>query len=237
MHTSIAGLSVEVSQQVSGAPAAAVILCHGFGAPGDDLVPLAQELVARAPALSSTRFYFPEAPLDLGFNGARAWWEIDMAAVQRLGRDPEALRQFRKVEPPGMSAARLKLLALVREVLDGTKLPPSKLVLGGFSQGAMLATDVALRTEEPCAGLAILSGTLLLEDAWRAKAAARAGFHVFQAHGTADPVLPFSAAEGLRELLRAAGQQVEFFSFPGGHTISGEELELLAKFLAARVAA
>lgn len=234
-HTTIGGLEVEVFQASSTAPDAAVILCHGFGAPGNDLVALAPELVHLNKALENTRFYFPQGPIDLGFQGARAWWLIDMEAVQRLGRDPEALREFRRQEPEGMAAARAALLKVVREVADSTKLPMKRLALGGFSQGAMLATDVALRTEEPCAGLAVLSGTLLIEDTWKVKAKARAGFHVFQAHGTSDPVLPFRGAELLRDLLTEAGQSVEFLSFPGGHTITLNEMDDLARFLTARI--
>jgi len=116
-------------------------------------------------------------------------------------------------------------------VADADALPYSHLTLGGFSQGAMIATDVALRLEEPPQGLAILSGTLLLEDTWRAKAKARAGLRVFQAHGRGDPVLSFQAAEALRDLWLDAQAAHEFLPFDGGHTITGEALTRLARFL------
>lgn len=238
MLTDIAGLQVQVFQAAPGAPKAAVILCHGFGAPGDDLVGLGPELARHVPALAATRFYFPAAPLsfaDLGWGDARAWWLIDMAAVQRLQHDEAALREFRKVEPQGLAEARRMLLALVQHVADSTGLPMSKLVLGGFSQGAMLATDVALRLEEAPGGLVVLSGTLLTEDTWRVKARARAGLPVFQSHGRQDPVLPYQAAEWLKELLVEAGMQHEFVPFDGGHTIGGEALVKLGDFLARQV--
>jgi len=232
MRTTIAGLDVQVLQGGSETPTAAVVLCHGFGAPGDDLVPLFDELLSRAPALSSTRFYFPAAPLELdGWGDARAWWDLDLEAIQRLAGDPVALREFRRQEPPGMPRARAALLKLVRDVADADALPLSRLTLGGFSQGAMIATDVALRLEEPPQGLAILSGTLLLEDTWRAKAKARAGLRVFQAHGRGDPVLSFQAAEALRDLWLDAQAKHEFLPFDGGHTITGEALTRLARFL------
>lgn len=238
MLTDIAGLQVQVFQAAPGAPNAAVILCHGFGAPGDDLVGLGPELARHAPALASTRFYFPAAPLsfaDMGWGDARAWWLIDMAAVQRLQHDEAALREFRKVEPKGLAEARRMLLALVQHVADGTGLPMNKLVLGGFSQGSMLATDVALRLEEAPGGLVVLSGTLLTEDLWRAKAKARAGLPVFQSHGRQDPVLPYKAAEWLKELLVEAGMRHEFVPFDGGHTIGSEALVKLGDFLARQV--
>ena len=54
-----------------------VVLLHGFGAPGDDLVPLSEYLDAP----TGTRFLFPEAPISIpmGFGDSRAWWMIDMA--------------------------------------------------------------------------------------------------------------------------------------------------------------
>jgi phospholipase/carboxylesterase len=239
MRTSIAGLHAQVVQQKPGAPRAAVVLCHGFGAPGDDLVGLAPALVSHHPALADVRFVFPAAPLSLGQLGwgeARAWWMIDMEAIQRLQRDPAALREFRKLEPEGLADARKALHALVREVADQTGLPMSKIVLGGFSQGAMLATDVSLRLEEAPGGLAVLSGTLLLEDVWRAKAKARSGLEVYQSHGRQDPVLPFEAAEWLSALFEDAGMRHEFVPFTGGHTIPNEVLHGLGDFLARRLA-
>ncbi len=87
LQTTLGGLSCRVLQQAS--PGAslelAVVLCHGFGAPGDDLVSLAPEILRARPELAQkVRFVFPEAPLSLagqGYGGGRAWWPLD---VQRL---------------------------------------------------------------------------------------------------------------------------------------------------------
>lgn len=239
MITTMAGLDVQVLQHGQTAPTAAFILCHGFGAPGDDLVPLVQELLAIVPALSAVRFYVPAAPILLGNTGwgeARAWWPIDLPTVARLqAGDPTALRAFSKAEPSGMSAARQALLKLVDEVCTQTQLPRSRVLLGGFSQGAMLATDVALRLEEAPLGLVVLSGTLTSEDAWAPKAKARAGLQVFQTHGRSDPILAFQAATWLRDLLTDAGLKVEFVPFDGGHTIHPDAMVKLAAFIERRV--
>jgi phospholipase/carboxylesterase len=237
MHTAIAGLNVEIFQATQTAPKAALILCHGFGAPGDDLVGLGPELARQVPALRDVRFYFPAAPLelDLGFGDSRAWWLIDMMAIQRLAHDEAAQREFRKVEPEGMAAARKAMLALVQDVAAHTGLPMSKIILGGFSQGAMIATDLALRLEEAPGALVVLSGTLLIEDVWRAKAKARAGLPVFQSHGRQDPILPYRASEWLQELFHEAGMQHEFVPFDGGHTIGQDALLKLGDFLARQV--
>lgn len=240
MRTTIAGLEVRVLQDAEGPPSAAVIFCHGFGAPGDDLVALQAELVALEPALAQARFYFPAAPLSLGGFGwgdSRAWWMIDLEALASLQQgEPEALRAYRRVEPEGLAAARAALKKLVLDVATQTGLPLGRILLGGFSQGAMLATDVALRLEEAPAGLAILSGTLLIEDQWRVRAVSRAGLPVFQSHGRQDPLLSFGAAEALRELLAAAGLTVEFHPFDGGHGLDAGVVARLATFVRKAVA-
>ncbi len=241
MITSMAGLDVQVLQHSQAAPVAAVILCHGFGAPGDDLVPLAEALIGRDPGLAAVRFYVPAAPISLGSTGwgeARAWWPINLPTVARLqAGDPTALREFSKAEPHGMPMARQALLKLVNEVSQTTQLPYSRILLGGFSQGAMLTTDVALRLEEAPLGLAILSGTLLTEDVWGPKARARAGLNVFQTHGRSDPILAFVAANWLNELLTQSGMHVQFEPFDGGHTIHPDALMKLGAFISRRVSA
>ena len=75
-------------------PQLVVVLCHGFGAPGTDLVPLGEELVDLRPELAeSVEFIFPAAPLsleDIGLAGGRAWWHIDMeelVGAVELSRD------------------------------------------------------------------------------------------------------------------------------------------------------
>jgi phospholipase/carboxylesterase len=235
--TQLGGLEAQVLQEGEAAPRAVVVMCHGFGAPGDDLVGLYEELHALAPALAGVRFVFPAAPLSLasmGYGDARAWWLIDFEKIQALNSgDEKLLQEFRKLEPEGMAKARAMLLKAVDELLTQTGLPTSKLLLGGFSQGAMLSTDVALRLPEPPGALAILSGTLLLEDVWKAKAAARAGLPIFQSHGRVDPVLRFDAAERLRDLLTAAGSPPEWLPFDGPHAIPLVVLRKLANFLAA----
>ena len=216
-----------------GAPA--VLLCHGFGAPGDDLVPLAEALDPH----STWRWIFPEAPLDLsttmGFPG-RAWWLIDFEQVQAISqKSKEALLAFRQNEPEGMARARSLLTGLVDVVQAQSGLSLSRFVLGGFSQGAMITTDVALRLDEAPLGLVAMSGTLLLEDLWTAKAKARPTLPVFQSHGRQDPLLPFWVAERMRDLFQEAGMPVTWVPFDGGHGIGLEALRGLARFLAERL--
>ncbi|HEY1101104.1 MAG TPA: phospholipase [Myxococcota bacterium] len=214
-------------------PELVVILCHGYGAPGDDLVDLGAELLQQAPALvGRVRFIFPEAPLALDNVpfGGRAWWPIDMLALQQAIERGEERRMADEV-PAGLAAARQKLRALIEAVHVETKLPFNKIVLGGFSQGAMVTTDAALRLEEAPAALLVFSGALLDQSEWKKLAGKRAGLKVLQAHGTSDPILPFNGAVALRDVLKAAGLVVDFHEFRGGHTIDRRSLQAAATLL------
>jgi phospholipase/carboxylesterase len=221
-------------------PELALVLCHGFGAGGEDLVGLAAELVQRSPNLESkVRFVFPEAPLELsgiGYFGARAWWMIDVERYARALSEQDVAALRRQV-PEGLPRARRMLMALVDELSRTSALLPGQIVLGGFSQGGMLATDVALRMEEPPAALCVYSGTLVCEDEWRQRAGARSGLRVLQSHGRSDPLLPYDNAIALRDLLIEGGLAVEFLPFPGQHTIPAEAVDALARLLSEALAA
>ena len=191
-----------------------VVLLHGFGAPGDDLVALGEWIDAG----EGTAWVFPEAPLELGglYGDSRAWWMIDL---ERLGRD-------RSDElPDGLVPARQAMIA----ALDAVRARfGDRVVLGGFSQGAMLALDVALHDPRPLDGLVLMSGTLIARSEWAPRLAARAGLRVLQSHGRRDELLPFAAAVTLRDLMIAAGLAVTWVEFDGGHEIPPPVLEAVA---------
>jgi phospholipase/carboxylesterase len=200
-----------------------VVLLHGFGASGEDLVPLAHYLDVPP----EIRFVFPEAPMALpGYYGdARAWWMIDMERVERDMQRGTKTDRSSEI-PDRLDTARAEL-AVVRELA----VPDDRVLLGGFSQGAMLSCDVLLRTDRKFAGLALLSGTLIAESLWQPRMSQRAGLPVLQSHGRADQLLPYSAAERLRDLLTTAGLSVEWHTFHGGHEIPPQVLDALAAFI------
>ncbi len=205
-----------------------VLLLHGFGAPGNDLVPLADAL--HVPV--GTRFVFPEGPLSLSFGprDARAWWLIDMARIaadQAAGR----LRDLSQDIPKGLAPAREAMLAFLKEVERTFGADPRKTILGGFSQGAMLSCDAMLHTDRPYAGLVQLSGNVLAQPLWGPLMPKRKGLPVFQSHGTQDEILPYVGAERLRDALIHAGLSVEWQSFRGGHEIPRSVLQRLGPFI------
>ena len=213
-----------------------VVLMHGFGAPATDLVPLFDSI--QVPP--EVRFAFPAAPLVLDANAPdefapRAWWMIDIARMQQSllrGDGPNLAREA----PPGLPAARAAVLGMLAELEQKLEAPAERVVLGGFSQGAMLATDVALRMERPPAGLVIMSGAPVCVDEWQTHASKRAGLPVLQSHGRADPILPYAGAEWLRDLLEGSRLGVEWVPFNGGHGIPDAVLARLGPFVTSAAA-
>lgn len=234
---SLAGLSVWAAggdDRKGGGDGPAVVLCHGFGAPGDDLAPLHRVIDVER----GTRWFFPEAPLEIDFGGGsagRAWWPIDMERLMLLQARGEA-RLLAQETPVGLAEARTALEALLAELEATRGLSRSRTVLGGFSQGAMLATEVALHAAEPFAGLCAWSGALLSEERWAAAAAAIGPqMHALITHGRRDPVLPFAGGVALKELLEKSGASVRFIEHGGGHEIPPAALDGLAVLVRERL--
>lgn len=210
-----------------------VVLCHGFGAPGTDLVPLGDALSVPP----EVRFVFPEAPLDLGaeFFGGRAWWLIDMMKLQ-MALASGALRDLSHEVPNGLEEATEQLDGFLDEIEKRLGVSGDQLVLGGFSQGAMVSTNLLLRRRRRVAGLVVLSGTLLAEHEWTPAMPSRRRLPVFMSHGRFDPILPFLLAEELRTRFTEAGLEVDWCPFGGQHEIPMSVLAGLGRFLTARFA-
>lgn len=213
-------------------PTASVVLLHGFGAPGSDLVGLAGELSVP----EGTLLVFPEAPhaIDVGlpppYEG-RAWWHIDMLRLQ-LAVQTGSFEAMAQHVPEGLAEARQTLDEFL-EALDARYgLAGKPRVLGGFSQGAMLSTDVALHANSHCSGLLLLSGSLIAAPEWGKLLETRAPLPFFQSHGRHDPVLPFSLAERLHAMLVSHAWPGRFVSFAGGHGIAPEAVAGMNRFLA-----
>ena len=221
---SLAGLTT----RIVGPPDAATtcVLLHGFGAPGDDLVGIADEIDA------PVRFVFPAAPLELGglYGDSRAWWMLDLARLEEDLRRG-APRDRRDEVPDGLDAARAHVIRLLDQLTARFGIADDRLVLGGFSQGAMLSLDVALHRAAPPAGLILMSGTLIAESEWRPRMASLAGVPVMQSHGRHDALLSYRVAELLRDRLTEAGAAVDWQSFPGGHEVPRAAINAANKLL------
>jgi len=194
-----------------------VVLLHGFGADAKDLFPLADFLDPEG----EFNFYFPEAPLEVPIGpmySGRGWFPISV-------RDLEQGIDFTTLRPPGLDQSSELVYDLI------FNLNSEKLVLGGFSQGAMVSTEVALNNPNDVHGLVLLSGSMLDQKNWEAKAKELKGKRFLQSHGTADPVIPFAAAQKLYNCLKGAGLEGSLISFPGGHEIPMPVLQKTKTFI------
>ena len=201
-----------------------VVCLHGYGADMRDLAPLAEELETKRPIA----WFFPDAPEVLDWGG-RAWFPIDIAAFEEAQRTGNA-RDLSLREPPGLEWAREELQRFIKAM----ERPWEKIVLMGFSQGAMLAVDLALRAESAPAGVVILSGTLVDKPKTSELAPSKKGMPFFQSHGSVDPILGFAQARALEKVLVDAGWKGQMRRFEGGHSIPAEMLEALKGWLEKR---
>ena len=201
-----------------------VVLLHGFAGAPEDLEPFSRSMGVGA------RFVFPEGFSDLSVFGisGRGWWPSDgtsRAAALQAGM-PRDLSAF---EPEGLDAAHHALSRLLDEWTR--EAPDAPLVLGGFSQGAMLAFDVALRSKQPLAAVVQLSGARIAKRLWDPLLSDRAGTRAFISHGRSDPDLAFQATARFDADLRAAGWRTDFCAFDGGHAVPIVALRGLKRFL------
>jgi phospholipase/carboxylesterase len=211
----------------------AVILCHGYGAPGEDLVSLAEVFIDFLDESSADfRFIFPAAPLqppEIAVYGGRAWWEINMAALLAASQ-ASAFSQLHDKTPPGIEASTEMLVSTIKQALadlgDG-----GRYVLGGFSQGAMLTMNTTLVSDVPPPEMLVqFSGTLVCQSQWQTQldAGRLRQTDVVQSHGRQDPILPFASAQALFGMVENASRSAKFLAFNGPHTIPMEPLSEVA---------
>lgn len=223
-----AGLQTVVAQ-TGKSPSIPIILCHGYGASGEDLVSLAEPICDwLESAADQFQFIFPAAPLsppELAMYGGRAWWAINMAKLLTASQSG-SFSELHELEPPGIDKATQQLSECVEAVLDAIG-DVEAFALGGFSQGAMVTMNAALQSDMRVPELLVqFSGTVVCRPQWQtAMASGRlAETFVLQSHGRMDTVLPFSSAETLRDLLAKEKVTHQFIAFNGPHTIPMEAM-------------
>jgi phospholipase/carboxylesterase len=191
-----------------------VILLHGLGADGNDLIGLAPYW---APHLPDVEFLSPNAP-----------FPCDMApyGYQWLSaRDPSPESRL-----AGARAAGAILDAFITDELAKRDLSESDLALVGFSQGTMMSLFVGPRRERPLAGIVGYSGRLIAPELLAAEIRSRPP--ILLVHGTDDPMVTFDSMAEAEAALSAAGVPVETLACPGiGHSIDGDGLQAGGRFL------
>jgi phospholipase/carboxylesterase len=202
-------------------PRASVIILHGLGASGDDFAPVCEQMDLR-PA-GDVRYVLPHAPtrpvsINNGFV-MPAWYDI--LGLGGPAREDEA----------GLRTSQAIIESLIaREVARGV--PPSRIVLGGFSQGCAMALLTGLRHRDKLAGIVGLSGYLPLADKTAAeRSAVNQDTPIFLAHGRFDPMIALPRAVASRDALIALGYDVRWHEYPMEHSVCLAEIEHLQRFL------
>lgn len=197
-----------LTRPAAGEPDGALVLLHGRGADEHDLYPLLDHLDPERRLLGVT----PGAPLHLP-PGGRHWY--------RLGGIP--------TPEPATFHASVPLLA---DLLDGLGVPPERVVLGGFSQGAVMTWAMTLGPGRPRpAGAIAMSGFLPRVEGWPLESSGLEGWPVAITHGVLDPVIPVGFGEEARDALRAAGADVTWLEAPVPHTIDPHVIPHLRAFV------
>ena len=221
-----AALLETIERETGPNPRWAVIWLHGLGADGNDFVPLVPELVREGwPAI---RFVFPHAPVrPVTINGGmamRAWYDIREMDLANRADEQGVAESVQQVEA-----------LIARE--GGRGIPPSRIILAGFSQGGAITLAAGLRRSEPLAGLVGLS--TYVPGAQGAQAALVEGAArqpVFMAHGSQDPVVPYLAGKQSAGLMRRLGFEVDWHVYPMQHQVCAEEIRDLGNWFEARLA-
>ena len=205
-----------------GEATALVVFLHGYGADGADLLGLADVL---GPHLPGAAFVAPDAPDRCSGGGFGFQW----FPIPRFDGSTEAMAAA------GVEASAAELNAFLDARLAEEGLTPDRLVLVGFSQGAMMSLHIAPRRAEAVAGVVAISGRLLRPEALAD--AARVKPPVLIMHGDQDPVVPFGELARAGDALVAAGFQVFGHVMKGtGHGIAPDGLGVALQFIKERLA-
>lgn len=199
-----------------GAPKQAVVLLHGYGSDGQDLIGLAAYW---RDLLPDALFVAPNAPEPCRGNpGGYQWFPVT----------PEDL----PYRFDGASKAQPVIAGFLRDLWAQTGLGPSDTILGGFSQGAMMALHMGLTLDEALMGVIGFSGALIAPEGFATYSGPRPP--VCLVHGDRDPVVDPSLSEEAAAVLRSKGFSVSYHVEAGaGHTIAEDGLAFAGEFIAA----
>lgn len=194
-----------------------VVLLHGYGSDGSDLIALGQYW---SPLLPDTLFVSPNAPSACAINPAGYEWFP-------LQTD----RTISRVE--GAPAAREVIVNFLIDLWSQTGLKPADTILAGFSQGAMMALHTGLSLDEELAGIVAFSGALIPPPGLLEGASPKPPVIVL--HGDLDDVVDPNLSREAVETLTALGFEVTYHRSPtAGHGISQDMLEAATAFILAR---
>lgn len=201
-------------------PDSLVVVLHGVGASGADLAPLGRFW---AKLLPSAAFASPDAPEPFDGGGRIRQW-FSLTGITAANR------------PERVAAARPAFDRLLAGILDehGFADRLDRVALVGFSQGAIVALDAAMRGRWPVAAVVALSGRLASPEPLSPPDRT----DVLIMHGALDPVVPVAEGDHAAAALAARGVALHYHVLPNvGHEIAPEAVRLAGGFLAERLGA
>ena len=199
----------------------ALVLIHGYGADATDLAGLAPMLGFDQPV----DFYFPQGVLEIPIApmmSGRAWFPIRAEAFPALAQGEIA------TEAPTPDTR--KTILQVCEWLNHLGQNYEKVILGGFSQGAILTSHAFYQLKFRPAALLLFSG-YLVAPAEFPSLPDNLKVPFFQSHGHQDAVLSIKGAQKLNEKLKDMGLQSTWEAFQGGHEIPLNVVEKAKTFI------
>lgn len=200
---------------------ALVVFLHGYGADGADLLGLADVL---DPHLPGVAFAAPDAPDPCSGGGFGCQW----FPIPWIDGSSQAAADA------GLDVASAELNAFLDARLEEEGLTPDRLVLVGFSQGAMMSLHIAPRRPAEIAGVVAISGRLLRPE--KLPEDAKVKPPVLLMHGDQDPVVPFGDMAKAGDVLVAAGFPTYGHVMQGaGHGIAPDGLGVALQFIKERL--
>jgi phospholipase/carboxylesterase len=205
------------------------ILLHGLGADGNDMRPIAQAILARLHATHPTiqaRIHCPDAPArPVSVNGGYvmpAWFDL------------YSLEAGAPSDWQGIEHTRHQIAALIQAERNAG-IPSEHIILGGFSQGGVIALHTALHHPERLGAILALSTWLPLAPPPTPTPAA-CKTPVFIAHGRDDDLIPLGAAAQIRAALTQLGyHDIQHATYPMAHSISMDEIDDISVWLIPRL--
>jgi phospholipase/carboxylesterase len=200
-----------------GEPAGAIVLLHGRGTSEQDLIPLLEVFDPQERLVGA----FPRGPLQLPPIGSH--WYV----VEEVGYP----------EPESFTASFQRLGAWLEGLAERTGVPIEQTVLGGFSQGAVMAWALALGPDRPRpAGLLAMSGFIPSVPDFELQLHGLDGFPVAITHGTLDPVISIDLGRQARDRAREAGADVAYRETDVPHIVDPRLIPPLFEWLNRRFA-
>ncbi len=185
-----------------------IVAVHGRGTDENDLIPLVLSL-----GLADALVVSPRAPLPFNMSGGFAWYDLSQEGVphpQTFRTSLDILRRF------------------IAEIKAGYPLNTKRIILLGFSQGAVMAYSVALLDPASFHGIAALSGYIPQRSGLSFDLVKLGGFPAFISHGTYDQTIPVRLGRESAEFLKKAGANVGYREYPMGHEVREETIRDLA---------